>query len=97
MALDTSKKRKPGRKAKPPRASVQTPWRFYIGYFVLMLVLLLVWQQLLPLAIRTISYSEFKASMARGVWTDARGGLALRPGFRFFDVSRAMRLVVSDC
>jgi cell division protease FtsH len=43
------------------------PWRFYIIYFVVMLVVLLIWQDLFTRAtVRTIPYSEFKASLATG-------------------------------
>ncbi|MHC1766855.1 MAG: ATP-dependent zinc metalloprotease FtsH [Verrucomicrobiia bacterium] len=52
-------------KPKPP-APAAPPWRFYIGYFLVMLVLLLLWQEMLPLSVRTISYSDFKAALRNG-------------------------------
>ncbi|MFO1499131.1 MAG: ATP-dependent zinc metalloprotease FtsH [Verrucomicrobiota bacterium] len=60
-----STKRTGSRNPKVPRR-VDPPWRFYLGYLLVMLVLLLVWQELLPLAIRTLTYSEFKAALAKG-------------------------------
>jgi cell division protease FtsH len=59
------KKRKSSR--KPKLAPVEPPWRFYAGYFVVMLLLLLAWQEIFTrIAVRTIPYSEFKASLAKG-------------------------------
>lgn len=57
--------RKAQRKPDGPGAS-NPPWRFYAAYLIAMLVLLLLWQELLPLTVRTISYSEFKRAVARG-------------------------------
>src|SRR6476469_820910 len=64
MRTKPSGRRRPERKPAPKR--LDPSWRFSIGYFVLMLLLLLVWQEILPLAVRTISYSEFKAAVNRG-------------------------------
>jgi cell division protease FtsH len=61
----SSGKRGPKRGPNSPRKP-DPPWRFYIGYFVIMLVLLLLWQQIVPLSVRTISYSEFKAALREG-------------------------------
>lgn len=55
--------RKPAPKSPGPPAP---PWRFYIGYFFLMLVLLLLWQEVLPLSVKTIPYSEFKTALRNG-------------------------------
>jgi len=42
-------------------------WRFSIGYFLLMLILLLFWQEMFSrLAMRPIPYNEFKAALTRG-------------------------------
>ncbi len=42
-------------------------WRFSIGYFLMMLMLLLVWQEVfVHLSQRSIPYNEFKAALARG-------------------------------
>jgi cell division protease FtsH len=61
------KKRKPNRKAKPAPGKVDPPWRFYISYFLAMLVLLLVWQEAFTrFAVHTIPYSEFKEALAKG-------------------------------
>jgi len=65
MPTDKPKKRGPDRNPKPSIRN-DTPWRFYIGYFAVMLVLLLLWQELLPLAVHTISYSEFKSALSKG-------------------------------
>src|SRR6476620_10825883 len=65
MPTDKPKKRGPDRNPKPSIRN-DTPWRFYIGYFAVMLVLLLLWQELLPLAVKTISYSEFKTALGKG-------------------------------
>src|SRR6478672_11391002 len=65
MPTDKPKKRGPDRTPKPSIRN-DTPWRFYIGYFAVMLVLLLLWQELLPLAVHTISYSEFKSALSKG-------------------------------
>jgi cell division protease FtsH len=60
------KKRKPSRRLKGP-GQVDPSWRFYAAYFVVMLVLLLVWQEVFTrLAVRTIPYSEFKAALVKG-------------------------------
>ena len=65
MPTDKHKKRAPERKHRRPNRP-EPPWRFYIGYFVVMLVLLLLWQELLPLAVKTVSYSEFKTALGKG-------------------------------
>jgi cell division protease FtsH len=53
--------------SKQPRISPTEPrWGFYIGYFVLMLIILIVWQEMFSrMAVQTISYSEFKMYLAR--------------------------------
>ncbi len=54
-------KKKPGGKASLP------PWRFSIGYFVLMLFVLYAWQSMLgQIAVETIDYSVFKSHLERG-------------------------------
>src|ERR1051326_1404652 len=66
MRQETPKKpRKSNRPGKPP-GPVNPSWRFYAGYFLVMIVLLLLWQQILPLAVRTITYSDFKAALGKG-------------------------------
>ncbi len=51
---------------KNPQRAPEPPWRFYISYFVLMIVLLVTWQAIFThLTVRTIPYSEFKAALAR--------------------------------
>lgn len=56
---------KPNPKLSPPGNG--GGWRFSIGYFVVMLLLLFVWQELfVHLAQKPISYSEFKTALARG-------------------------------
>ncbi len=65
MRQETPKKRKGNRKSGQP-APVKPPWRFYAGYLLVMMLLLLAWQEVLPLAVRTISYSEFKSALAKG-------------------------------
>lgn len=60
------KKRKTVRKPKAAPRN-EPPWRFYIGYFAVMLVLLLTWQEVFTrIALRTLPYSEFKAALAKG-------------------------------
>ncbi len=50
---------------KPPEGSNKPGWRFSIGYFLLMLVLLLAWQELFTrMTVRQITYSDFKTSLA---------------------------------
>lgn len=45
---------------------LEPPWRFAIGYFVLTLLVMWVWQELfLAMTLRTIPYSEFKKYLAR--------------------------------
>lgn len=56
-------------RSSPPKTPTPPPqaWRFYIGYIVLMLILLTFWQELFTLRkIQTIPYSEFKEAIARG-------------------------------
>jgi cell division protease FtsH len=61
--MDQGEKNRDPKKAGP----VSPPWRFYIIYFVVMMLLLLVWQEMFSRAtVRTIPYSEFKAALARG-------------------------------
>ncbi len=54
---------KPLKKTTP---QFESGWRFPIWYFLLTLVLLLIWQETFSrLTVRTISYSDFKAALAR--------------------------------
>ena len=49
---------------KPDKLEPQ--WRFAIGYFLLTLLVMWVWQELFtPVPLRTIPYSEFKKYLAR--------------------------------
>jgi cell division protease FtsH len=65
---------KPSPKPKIP-GTPQPSWRFYIGYFILMMVLLLMWQEMFTrLTVRTIAYSEFKEALQRGEVTGASIG-----------------------
>ncbi len=58
-------KKKPGGKPTLP------PWRFSVGYFVLMLVVLYAWQSMLnQFAVKTINYSEFKSHLEKGELVD---------------------------
>ncbi|MEW6160818.1 MAG: ATP-dependent zinc metalloprotease FtsH, partial [Verrucomicrobiota bacterium] len=42
-------------------------WRFYLGYFVLMIFLLLIWQEMFTrMTVHTIPYSAFKNALAAG-------------------------------
>jgi cell division protease FtsH len=55
---------KPKGSEPPPKGA--PPWRFPIWYFILMLLLLWMWQETFShMTVRTISYSEFKAHLAR--------------------------------
>src|SRR5262249_40532754 len=58
--------RKPEPKQKAPPDNANKPgWRFSIGYFVLMLILLLAWQELFTrMSVRQITYSDFKTALA---------------------------------
>lgn len=43
------------------------PWRFYIGYFIVMVVLLLIWQETFSrMTVESIPYSQFKEALERG-------------------------------
>jgi hypothetical protein len=53
--------KKPGKVDK-----LEPQWRFAIGYFLLTLLVMRVWQELFtPVPLRTIPYSEFKKYLAR--------------------------------
>ncbi len=58
-------KKKPDKKKTLPKLDPQ--WRLPIGYFALAFLLLFIWQQAFSqYTVRTIPYSEFKESLARG-------------------------------
>jgi cell division protease FtsH len=60
------KEEKPQNKPKAPPPP-PPKWRFFIGYFVLMLLLLWMWPSMTSrMSAKTILYSEFKAALARG-------------------------------
>jgi cell division protease FtsH len=57
---------KPQNKPKGPPAEAPR-WRFFIGYLVLMMLLLWMWPTMTSrMTARNIPYSEFKAALARG-------------------------------
>ncbi len=63
------REKKPGKGKLPPKKTPPTEprWGFYIAYFLVMMVLLIGWQEMFSrLSVQTIQYSEFKSHLAQG-------------------------------
>jgi cell division protease FtsH len=64
---DPPDKTDPTKEDKPPLAKLPGHWRFALGYIISTLLLVWLWQEVFhQMTVRTIPYSEFKASLRRG-------------------------------